>query len=280
LNHPVSQGTLCLKGWTSYQYVHASSRLTQPLIRKGSNLKETTWEEALSAAAEGLKSTKQKFGPQAIALFGSGRATNEELFLLEYLAEEVIDTPHIFLDTFSHSLPYQDLFDGKVPQAHIEDIAASDLLVLVNSDSKEQHPAFSGQVWKALDNGSKVLSFSTRRDPVAKRSQLHLQITPFTEDVLLKGLIHLYLSEGKSQWGEIVGANELKEVAREYSPQRVSQVCGIPEDDLRSAFSLLKSTRAPVFLYPWASMEATREKALIADLKNLLMIKQQGGGLA
>lgn len=280
LSHPVSQGTLCLKGWTSYQYIHSSSRLTQPLIRKGSNLKEATWEEALSAAVEGLKSARQKFGPQAIAFFGAGRATNEELLLLQYLAEKVIGTRLIFLDSLSHSLSYKDLFDGKVDQANIEDIGVSDLLVLVNSDSKEQHPAFSGQVWKALDNGTKVLSFSTRRDPLAKHSQIHLQISPFTEGALLKGLINLYFSDEASRWGTIPGVNELREMARDYSPQRVSQICGIREDDLRSAFSLLSSARAPVFIYPWGSMEATREKALIEDLKDLLMMKGEGGKLA
>jgi len=280
LNHPVSQGTLCLKGWTSYQYIHSPSRLSRPLIRKGSGLKEASWEEACSAAAEGLRAAKQKFGPQAIALFGSGRATNEELLLLGHLAEEVIGTPNLFLDTLSPSLPYQDLFDGRFDPAQVEDLEAADLIVLVNSDSKEQHPAFSGQVWKALDHGSKVISLSSRRDPLSKHSQVHLQMSPHTEGILLKGLIHLFLSEGDPRWTKIAGANELREIAKEYFPQKVSQVCGILEDDVRSAFSLLKSAQAPIFLYPWGSMEAGKERALIGDLKDLLMIKGQGGKLA
>ncbi|MDH7500044.1 MAG: molybdopterin-dependent oxidoreductase, partial [candidate division NC10 bacterium] len=218
LNHPVSQGTLCLKGWTSYQYIHSPWRLSRPLIRKGSGLKEASWEEALAAAAEGLKGARQKFGPQAIALFGSGRATNEELLLLRYLGEEAIGTPHLFLDTFSPSLSYGDLFDGRFHPAQVEDLSSSDLLVLVNSDSKEQHPAFSGQVWKALDHGSKVLSISSRKDPLSKNSQVHLQVYPHTEGILLKGLIHLFLSEGDPGWTKIAGANELREIAREYFP--------------------------------------------------------------
>ena len=280
LGHPVSQGTLCLKGWTSYQYIHSPSRLTRPLVRKDSRLRETTWEEGFASAAAGLKAVKGKFGAEAIGFFGAGRATNEELFLLKYLAETVIGTPHIFLDTLSHSLSYKNLFEGRVHQASVEDIATSDLVVLINSDSKEQHPAFSGRVWIALDNGTKVLSFSARKDPLAKHSENHLQIAPFTEGALLKGLLNLFFTEDTSRWEKIPRVAELKENAKDYTPQRVSQTCGIQEGDLKSAFTLLSSAKSAVFIYPWGSMEASRERALIADLKNLLTINGPAGRLA
>jgi formate dehydrogenase major subunit len=280
LNHPVSEGTLCLKGWTSYQYIHSPFRLKQPLIRKGSHLEQASWEDALTAAADGLKSTIQRIGPGAVALFGSGKATTEELLLLKYLGNEALRTPRLYLDTFRPSLSYPALFDGSFLPCGSSDIAACDLLILINSDSKEQHPAFSGQIWKALDKGVRIVSISTRKDSLSGLCTLHLQISPFTESVLLKGLIHLALENQSRRGRAKEGREDLAHMVRDYSPPQVGQVCGVSEGDLRLASQLLDSARAPVFLYPWGGMEVERERAVISDLKSLGAIKGEAGRIA
>ena len=49
-NADVDDGWLCDKGRYAYQYVHVDERITQPLVREGTNLMPASWEKALDAA--------------------------------------------------------------------------------------------------------------------------------------------------------------------------------------------------------------------------------------
>jgi NADH-quinone oxidoreductase subunit G len=86
-NVDVDDGWLCDKGRFAYQAVHVDERITQPLIRDGGELREVSWERALSEAAAALRRAKGRVG--AIA---GGETTNEEGFLLQRLMREGLES--------------------------------------------------------------------------------------------------------------------------------------------------------------------------------------------
>src|SRR6185503_15943358 len=75
---PSNHGRLCVKGRFGFDYVHHPQRLRKPMIRRDgvakdphtlidpANLweafREASWEEALDAAAGGLRRVKEQFG--------------------------------------------------------------------------------------------------------------------------------------------------------------------------------------------------------------------------
>ncbi|TVQ53777.1 MAG: 4Fe-4S dicluster domain-containing protein, partial [Rhodobacteraceae bacterium] len=100
---PANEGRLCVKGRFGFDYVAHPHRLTKPLIRredapdKGLNVdpanpwthfREATWEEALEAAAGGLKRIKDDWGGKAVAGFGSAKGSNEEAYLFQKLIRQ------------------------------------------------------------------------------------------------------------------------------------------------------------------------------------------------
>lgn len=88
-----NEGNLCVKGRFAFNFVHHPDRLTEPLVRgEDGELHPTTWEHALSLAADGLKRVKEGHGPQSIGLLASARLTNEENFLIQKLARTAIGT--------------------------------------------------------------------------------------------------------------------------------------------------------------------------------------------
>ena len=93
--HPVSQGSLCIKGWNVHEFIESERRLTKPLIRKKDKLAVATWDEALDAAAQGLKKIVDTHGPDAVGVFASAKVTNEENFLLNKFARAAIGTNNI-----------------------------------------------------------------------------------------------------------------------------------------------------------------------------------------
>src|SRR6202035_371466 len=50
-NEEVDDGWLCDKGRFGYQAIHVDERITAPLVRDGGELREVSWERALSDAA-------------------------------------------------------------------------------------------------------------------------------------------------------------------------------------------------------------------------------------
>jgi predicted molibdopterin-dependent oxidoreductase YjgC len=93
--HPVSQGSLCIKGWNIHEFIGSDQRLQQPLLRKDNQLVPVSWNEALGAAAEGLKKVVAKHGPDAVGILASAKVTNEENFLLNKFARAAIGTNNI-----------------------------------------------------------------------------------------------------------------------------------------------------------------------------------------
>jgi len=93
--HSVSQGKLCIKGWTAHEFVESEKRLKKPLIKKGDELEEGSWEEAFHIITTRLTSIKKENGADSIAVLCSAKATNEENYLLQKWTRAVIGTNNI-----------------------------------------------------------------------------------------------------------------------------------------------------------------------------------------
>ena len=93
--HPISEGSLCIKGWNAHAFVNHKDRLRTPYIRKNGKLVEATWEEALTLVADKLGAIKAESGPDSIGFLSSAKCTNEENYLLQKLARAVIGTNNI-----------------------------------------------------------------------------------------------------------------------------------------------------------------------------------------
>jgi NADH-quinone oxidoreductase subunit G len=88
--HPeVDDGWLCDKGRFAYQAIHVDQRITRPMVREGTDLREVSWSRALEAASA-IAGHKGR-----IAALVGGQATNEEAFLLQRLLREGLDSHDI-----------------------------------------------------------------------------------------------------------------------------------------------------------------------------------------
>jgi predicted molibdopterin-dependent oxidoreductase YjgC len=93
--HPISRGSLCIKGWNAGAFVAHPDRLKTPLIRRGDGFEEATWDEALALVAERLTTIREESGPDSIGFLASAKCTNEENYLLQKLARAVIKTNNV-----------------------------------------------------------------------------------------------------------------------------------------------------------------------------------------
>jgi predicted molibdopterin-dependent oxidoreductase YjgC len=90
-----NKGMLCVKGRFGLDFVDSPERLRQPLIRRDGALVEASWDEALDLVATRLGAIKAEHGPDAIGFLASAKVTNEENYLLQRLARQVVGTHNI-----------------------------------------------------------------------------------------------------------------------------------------------------------------------------------------
>jgi predicted molibdopterin-dependent oxidoreductase YjgC len=93
--HPVSEGTLCIKGWNAHGFIHHPDRLTEPLIKEKGEFRKASWEDAYDLIVDKFSFFREKFGPDSLAVLSSAKCTNEENYLLQKFARAVLGTNNI-----------------------------------------------------------------------------------------------------------------------------------------------------------------------------------------
>ncbi len=71
------------------------TRLTEPLVRDNGVLRQATWEEALTRAAEGFRRVRDSRGGDAIGTFSCSKASNEMNYLAGKLARVAFGTHNV-----------------------------------------------------------------------------------------------------------------------------------------------------------------------------------------
>ncbi|MET0325919.1 MAG: NADH-quinone oxidoreductase subunit NuoG, partial [Ilumatobacteraceae bacterium] len=137
---PVNWGWMCDRGRFDFQAVNSEDRLTTPLVRGESGsgaagLVPTSWNVALTAAAQLVTEALAAGGPASIAVLGGARGTNEDAYAWAALAD-ALDVPHRDAQ-LADGLPAELL---RLPRATIDDAAAAATVVLLGPDLKEELP--------------------------------------------------------------------------------------------------------------------------------------------
>jgi predicted molibdopterin-dependent oxidoreductase YjgC len=111
------ESKLCVRGRFGLEFV-GRDRLQRPLVKKNGRLVETSWEEALDRAAQGLSTHSGK----GFTLFASGVLSNEALYLARKFAVQVMKGEATAADISSIDCRPEDL-EG--PMVIVGDLAAT-----------------------------------------------------------------------------------------------------------------------------------------------------------
>ena len=96
-NFPTNRGGLCQKGWTAAELLTSPARLTTPLMRarKTEELRPVSWDDALGRVVAEIGRVQERYGADAVAVFGGGGLTNEKAYLLGKFARVALRTSAI-----------------------------------------------------------------------------------------------------------------------------------------------------------------------------------------
>jgi NADH-quinone oxidoreductase subunit G len=181
----VDDGWLCDKGRFGYQAIHAPERVTAPLVRDGGELREVSWERALSDAAGALK----RAGSKAAAVVG-GEATNEEGFLIQRLFRDALGSANV--DSRSNGLldPEQARALARPDfAAKVSDIDYAESILVLDTSLVDEAPILDLRVRKAVRrNHAKLVVATSRPGTLDPNATAVLRFAPGATEAALGGL--------------------------------------------------------------------------------------------
>ncbi|MDH3365557.1 MAG: formate dehydrogenase subunit alpha [Thermoplasmata archaeon] len=275
-----SKGSLCIKGYNAHAFVNHPDRLTHPMVKKGGQLTETTWDEAIGKIVSELKRVASAYGTDSIMVLASAKCTNEENYLFQKLARMAIGTNNVdHCARLCHASTVAGLlqsFGSGAMTNTIPEFENADCVLVTGSNTLEAHPLIGARVLKAKEKGAKVVVVDPRDTPLSRVATMSLRQQSGTDVAWINGMINVIISEGLHD-KEFVdsrtsGFDELREVVRGYPPEKVEEIAGIPKDDLVKAARIYASAEKAMIAYAMGITQHSNGTNLVRALANLAMI--------
>ncbi|MEL6691305.1 MAG: molybdopterin-dependent oxidoreductase, partial [Pseudomonadota bacterium] len=252
INGPANEGRLCVKGRFGYDYIHHNHRLTKPLIRredapaKGLNVdpgnlmthfREASWDEALDFAAGGLKGRGRE-----VAGFGSAKCTNEEAYLFQKFIRQGflhnnVDHCTRLCHASSVAALIENVGSGAVT-ATFNEIENADVAIVIGANPLENHPVAATYFKQFTKRGGKLIVMDPRGQALKRFSTHMLQFRPGADVSMLNAIMHVIVEEGLYDQQYIEGYTENWEAEKAhlaaFSPEAMSEICGIDPETLRA----------------------------------------------
>jgi formate dehydrogenase alpha subunit len=249
VEHPVSQGRLCVKGWHAHELATSPQRFRTPLVRRNGRLREASWEEALDRVASRLNEIKATGGPGVVGVLGSARGTNEENYLLAKLARCSLGTNNVDFTDRLEALP--GVFDLPryrhltAPACELNDLDRADLIILWQSDPSQEHPAVASRLLRAVERGAPLVEIAARRSGLSSLASHHLSPRPGTDVYLIYGLLRAALERKRPS---TPAAEALATSISDWVQERTETVTAVPADLVNKVAEMISRAHRPLIV--------------------------------
>ena len=255
-----SEGYICRKGLNVAHHQHNADRLKYPLKKVGDKFERISWDQAIDEIAAKLKDIIGKHGPRSFAYMGGGgqgchfeaafgarlmRGLGSQ-YQYSALAQEFAGAFWVVGRT--HGKQY--LHDGP-------DTNNTDVLLVFGWNGMQSHqiPQAPRQLQRIAKDPDKLLIVvDPRVSETAKIANIHLQIRPGTDALLLKSMIAIILKEGWENKtyleNRTSGFGQVKSLFENFDVRAALKLCELDYDQVREV----------------AKQYATRKSSLRYDL--------------
>ncbi|WP_338447703.1 formate dehydrogenase subunit alpha [Niallia oryzisoli] len=278
---PVNGISTCVKGKWGWDFVNSEERLTKPLIRKGEEFVEATWDEALSLIAEKLTNIKNEYGPDSIGYIASSKCSNEENYLFQKFARAVMGTNNVdncsrYCQSPATSGLMRTVGIGG-DSGTIEDIMASELTIIIGANPAESHPVLATRIKRAHKlHGQKLIVVDLRENELAQRADLHLHPKPGTDIIYLNAITKYFLDQG---WEDaeflsnrVNGLEEYKASLEKFTLEYAVEKTGLSMEQLLQFANMIKKAKSVCMLWAMGVTQHMGATDTSTAISNLLLV--------
>ncbi|HWO22442.1 MAG TPA: molybdopterin-dependent oxidoreductase [Kofleriaceae bacterium] len=260
----LSEGFLCPKGAALRELHEDPDRLRAPLVRRGDDFVEVTWDEAFAEIERRLPPLLARGGSDAAGIV-IGNPAAHKIGLLLYTARlgRALGTRNVYSASTLDQMPKQlsaGLMFGHWLSVAVPDLPRTDLLVVIGANPVVSNgsmwtvPDFRGKAKAMQARGGRLVVIDPRRTETAALADQHLFIRPGADAFLLLAIVHVLFGEGLVRLGRLAphvdpaAVTALEAAARDFAPERVAARCAIAAEEIRGlARALAAAPRAAVY---------------------------------
>jgi anaerobic selenocysteine-containing dehydrogenase len=245
---PLSRGHICPKGVAIADIYADPDRLKRPVRRIGTGTdarwEEITWDEAFDAVADGLASSINKHGKDALGIYLGNPSAHSLGALTHGIALiKSFRTRNKFSATSVDQLPHHVisyLLYGHQLLLPVPDIDRTQYFLVFGGNPMASNgslmtvPDFPGRLRELKDRGGSMVVFDPRRTETAKVASEHVFIRPGTDAWVLLAMLQVLFDEGLTTPPEYVdGVDQVGRVVAPYTPERAETASGVAAADIR-----------------------------------------------
>jgi anaerobic selenocysteine-containing dehydrogenase len=244
-DHPVTQGFLCAKVNRYVERTYHEDRLRTPMRRVGAKgsgkFEPITWDAALDEIATRLRDiANSSDGPQAILPYSyagtmglvQGSSMDHRFFHL--LGASKLDRT---ICSMAGTIGMRMTVGANIG-ADGEGVPDSDLVLLWGTNTLTANPHLWPFILKARERGAPIICIDPIRTRTAMQCDEWLPIRPGTDAALALGMMHVVFAQGLEDREYLeqytLGHEAMRKRACEWTPERTSQVTGLPADTIVS----------------------------------------------
>jgi formate dehydrogenase major subunit len=135
----------------------------------------------------------------------------------------------------------------------VSDVANAELIFLIGANPTSNHPVAATWMKNAARRGVKLVYADPRRGDLSRHAWRYLQFKPDTDVALLNAMIHTIIDENLVNKDFVrdrtSGFEALKENAKNFSPEKMAPVCGIPAETIREVARAFAASKASMILW-------------------------------
>jgi len=160
----------------------------------------------------------------------------------------------------------------------IDDIADdAQVFFVIGTNTTQNHPVIGMRIRQAVrQREAKLIVADPRKIDLTKFAVLHLRHKPGTDIALVNGLMNIILSNSWENKEFIKtrteGFDDFKAVVDEYPPERVSEITGVPVEDLQQAAEIMAQNKPTAVLWAMGITQHTTGVGNVMSLANLQML--------
>jgi anaerobic selenocysteine-containing dehydrogenase len=242
-DHPPTAGTLCTKVARYLDRTYSSERLRHPLRRVGAKgegrFARIGWDEALDEIAARFRAiAASPDGPQAILPYsycgtmGLLQGSSMDRRFFHRLGASLLDRT---ICAAAGKAGWASVVGASVGM-DVERYVDSRLILIWGSNPVTSNLHFWTRAQEAKRRGARLVAIDPYRSVTAEKSHEHVALLPGTDAALALGIMHLLIANGHVDRDYVsrhtIGYDALAARAREWTPERVADTCGIPCDQV------------------------------------------------
>jgi anaerobic selenocysteine-containing dehydrogenase len=257
-----SHGYLCPKGSALKHLENDRDRVRAPLVRTENGFREVSWDEAFATIDAGLTPLRERYGNDALAVYvGNPNAHNLSGLVYGRVLLQAARTKNVYSASTVDQMPKQvsgGLMFGTALSIPVPDVDRTDYLLMLGANPFESNgslmtaPDIPGRLRALRKRGGKLVVVDPRRTKTAEEADEHVPIRPGADALFLLALVHVLFAEDLVDLGAVAayvnGVDEMRDLAHEFTPERVAPACGVdPATIRRIALELVAAPTAVVY---------------------------------